>query len=373
MTRQRNGKVSINADELILQYAEAMRAYLADPDEASLEIAYEFGRAAIRSGLGVIELAKAHGRVVYSLLSHARSPAELKARSRLASAFFQECLWAFEMIHRGFRDSNQLLRDLNGSLEARARQLRDMNEALSRENAERRHVEDALRRSEDSLRQLSRQILVAQEEERKRISRELHDEVGQALTAINMNLTMLQASLETQSAARKVADLQGLLQQTMETVHSVTRELRPAMLDHLGLVPSLRAYVRNFRKRTGLHVRFTASKDVEALGIEEKTVLYRVSQEGLTNVARHAEATLASICIRKQGTLISMELHDNGKAFRVQSVVRGRARRRFGLIGIQERVRLVGGDFSIESEPGKGTLIRVQIPIKIHAKQVAQS
>jgi signal transduction histidine kinase len=269
------------------------------------------------------------------------------------------------MMQRGFHDAHRMLRELNGMLEGRARQLSAANETLKAEIAERKRVEKALRQSEDNLQSLSQKILMAQEEERKRISRELHDEVGQALTAISMSLTMLKKSVGQPTVSEQVSDLQALLQQTMETIHGFTRELRPAMLDHLGLIPALRAYVRNFGKRTGLRIRFSAVPEVEKLGIEEKTVLYRVTQEGLTNVAKHAHADWAAVVIRREDRAIRMEVQDNGKAFRVDEQASARRKQRLGLLGIRERVKLVKGEFTLESAPGKGTIIRVQIPFKI--------
>lgn len=146
--------------------------------------------------------------------------------------------------------------------------------------------------------------------------------------------------------------------------YGFTRELRPAMLDHLGLIPALRAYVRNFGKRTGLRVRFSAAPEAEGLGIEEKTVLYRVTQEGLTNVAKHAGTGRAAVMIRRENGSICMEVRDKGKAFRIEETLGGGAGRRLGLLGIQERVKLVNGQFTLVSLPGKGTTIRVEIPIK---------
>lgn len=357
--------MSSNADELAAQYANALRAYLQNPEERTLEPAYSLGRLMIFKRSGVMALASAHQEAVLSVLSSARGAEELKRLCQLAGAFFIESLWPIEVIQRGFAEANLVLQNLNTQLAERARELSVANSRLSQEIAERREVEEALRRSERSLRQLSSQILFAQEEERKRISRELHDEVGQALTAINMNLTMLRNSPGARAVAAKVTDLQGLLQQTMETIHNFTRELRPAMLDHLGLIPALRAYVRSFRKRTGLSIRFRAAAEAELLGIEEKTVLYRVTQEGLTNVVRHAGASRATVLIQKADDQIRMEVHDNGRSFHPEIILRAKGRRRLGLLGIQERVRLVKGDFTLESEPGKGTRIRVNLPLKI--------
>ena len=242
------------ATELAQLYATALRAYLAKGDEGGLQDAYEIGRKTIAEGLGVMELAKAHEEAVVALFTAGSNPADNARLCRLTAAFFSESLWPFEMMQRGFCESNLKLRDLNAVLQNRAVELALTNDALNQEIAERKRVEQALRRSEENLQALSKQILTAQEEERKRISRELHDEVGQALTAINMNLTMLKKQAPTPSLASSFADLQNVLQQTMETVHNFTRELRPSMLDHLGLVPTLQAYVRNFCKRTGLRV-----------------------------------------------------------------------------------------------------------------------
>jgi signal transduction histidine kinase len=355
--------MSLTADDLVRQYQGALRAYLDRRDEAALQRAYEMGRKAIGARLGVMDLAHAHQEAILALVAQGPTLAEGMKACRCAQQFFTESLWSFEMTQRGFREANRMLSELNAALEARARELAQANGALKREIRERKCVESALRESEENLRRLSRRVLEAQEQERTRISRELHDEVGQALTAINMNLALLRDAGAPRRFAAKVADLQKLLEQTMETIHNFTRELRPAMLDHLGLIPALRAYVRVFSKRTGLPVRFQAAPEAEGLGMEEKTVLYRVTQEGLTNVARHARAHRAAVLIRRGDRSIRMEIQDDGRAFNVESKM-GPRKTRLGLLGIQERVRLVNGQFSIESQPGKGTTLRVEIPIK---------
>jgi signal transduction histidine kinase len=357
------GTMNKPADDLSRRYLAALRAYLAKGGEAALERAYEMGREAVSDSCGIMDLAKAHEQALLQVLSE--SPGDILETCRQMSLFFVETLWSFEMMQRGFREANRLSQELNGLLESRARQLTAANSKLKLEIAERKRIETALRRSEENLRRLSRQILVAQEEERKRISRELHDEVGQALTAINVNLAMFRQSTGTHELAGKIADLQRLLEQTMETVHAFTRELRPAMLDHLGVIPALRAYVRNFGERTGLRIDFRAAPEVEQLGMEEKTVIYRVTQEGLTNIAKHAHASKAAVLIDKAEEDIRMEVRDNGKAVQVAEAVFGARGKRLGLLGIQERVRLVNGDFKLESTPGKGTVLRVRIPFKV--------
>src|SRR5207245_2594819 len=190
---------------------------------------------------------------------------------RPAGTGVTETLSHVEPTHRGLRGANL--------------ELHQVTQALHRRNAE-------LARLSRDLRNLSRQVIHVQEEERKHISRELHDEVGQALTVLNTNLGILQrnGTVERALLKKKIADTQMLLARTMETLHRFARELRPAMLDELGLLPALRSYLKNFAERTGLQVMFAASPEAERLNDHQKTVVYRVAQESLTNVARHARA-----------------------------------------------------------------------------------
>lgn len=223
---------------------------------------------------------------------------------------------------------------------------------------------------QENLRYLSCQILNVQEEERKRISRELHDEVGAALTGVNMNLSALKKAVRGPAAnlRRKIKDTQELLMQTMEVVHSFSRELRPGMLDDLGLIPALRSYAKNFSDRTGVPVDFDANAAVETLENDQKTVFYRVAQEALTNIAKHAQATCVELSVKKFKSGMQLEIKDNGKAFRVEEKLspdKKNGTGRLGLVGIQERVRLANGIFNVESFPGKGTRIRVWIPFRI--------
>jgi PAS domain S-box-containing protein len=223
------------------------------------------------------------------------------------------------------------------------------------------------RLTEEAWRQLSNKILHAQEEERKRISRELHDETGQALTAISVMLAALKrdgAMSRSKSFERKVAETQRLLEKTMESIHHFARELRPSMLDELGLIPALRSHVKSFSERTGLRVRMSANLIAEQLNGEQKTVLFRIAQESLTNVAKHAHATRVTIAIRKCGDALILEIADNGKSFAETPAGAGKRKQRLGLLGMQERVRLVNGRFVIKPEPGRGTTVRVTVPFK---------
>lgn len=254
--------------------------------------------------------------------------------------------------------------------------------AMVSDITERKRAEAALRQSEEhyrelfhqayrmqeNLRHLSNKILEVQEEERTRISRELHDEVGQALTAVTMNLAVLKKDIapENQRSLQRIGDSQSLLVQTMEAVHEFARELRPAMLDHLGLLAALRSYIKTFEERTGIHVHFRAPAPavVESVEIGLKTAIYRIAQESLNNIAKHAQASQVSFVIRKLQQRICVEIMDNGKGFKLDARAPGNAPKRLGLLGMQERVRLINGEFAVESEPGKGTLVRVQVPLK---------
>ena len=213
---------------------------------------------------------------------------------------------------------------------------------------------------------LSEQILHVQEEERKRISRELHDELGQSLMAISMNLEMLKrsAGAEDENLKTKFADIHNLVQQTMDTVHRFARELRPAMLEELGLVPTLRSYLKDFAVRTGLRVNFRSDSSAEALDRDQKIVIFRVAQESLTNIAKHAQASQVDFSICKTDGWMCLKVADDGKSFKDDPMESARRKGRLGLIGMEERVGLVGGKFSIESQPGKGTTICVTMPVK---------
>lgn len=222
------------------------------------------------------------------------------------------------------------------------------------------------KRAEEALKNLSRKILHAQEDERRRISRELHDEVGQSLTAISVALAALKRNGASASpdALKKIAAIQQLLETTMETVHRFARELRPAMLDELGLIPALRSHVKSFAERTGVRARFSADPTAEHLSDDQKTAVFRIVQESLTNVAKHARASRVKISLRRNGNGVCVEIADNGKSFRAKPEIAAKQKQRLGLLGMQERVRLVNGQFSIQPEPGRGTTVRVNVPFQ---------
>ena len=227
---------------------------------------------------------------------------------------------------------------------------------------------------QEQLRLLSRQLLSAQEEERKKISRELHDVIAQTLTTINLRLASLkkEAALNTKGLERSIARTQELVERSVNIVHRFARELRPTVLDDLGLIPALRTFMKSFKEQTGIHVSLSAFTEVEEVNGDKRTVLYRVAQEALTNVARHAQASQAEVKIQKLDGAICMKIRDNGKGFDQQRVLRAKKRERLGLLGMRERLEMVGGNFTVTSTPGKGTTVLTQIPLMTAKKREAE-
>lgn len=221
-------------------------------------------------------------------------------------------------------------------------------------------------RMQDQARRVAHQVLMAQEEERKEISRELHDEIAQILAGINVQLAALSeaAAIDSQALKRKISQTQQLVEESVEVVHRYARELRPALLDDLGLIPALRSYIRELPARRGLCIQFTAFAGVEALENARRTVLYRVAQEALTNVIRHAHAKSVTVRVHKIADNVRLVVHDDGKSFQVERILNSTTNKRLGLIGMRERVVMVGGELNIESEPGKGTTVTAVLPFR---------
>jgi signal transduction histidine kinase len=150
---------------------------------------------------------------------------------------------------------------------------------------------------------------------------------------------------------------------SVDIVHQFARELRPAVLDDLGLIPALHSFLKDFAARTGLHTHLTAFAQAEKIDSANRTVLFRVAQEALNNVARHAKASRVEVTLQKLSDRICLKIHDDGKAFNVESVRRRRGGKHLGLLGMRERLEMIGGCLQIESARGQGTAILAQIPL----------
>ncbi len=153
------------------------------------------------------------------------------------------------------------------------------------------------------------------------------------------------------------------MEKSVDIVHRFSRELRPTVLDDLGLIPALHSFMKSFTARTGVRVHLTAFAAVERLDTAKRTVLFRVAQEALTNVARHARASRVEVNIQKLPDRICMKIKDDGKSFNVERTLQTNGGKRLGLLGMRERLEMVGGKFVVESSPGKGTTVQAQIPL----------
>lgn len=219
------------------------------------------------------------------------------------------------------------------------------------------------------LQQLSARLITAQEEERRSIARELHDEVGQVLTAIKVELSVAERALEASGAsARVLGDAQSITEGALHTVRDLSHLLHPALLDDLGLPAAIDWYLRGFGKRHQLRVELLHEGMEARLRPETEATLYRIVQEALTNVAKHAQASTCRVSLQRRPATVLVTVEDDGRGFDPNEVAREGARRGLGLIGIRERVWQLQGTLRLETTPGKGTCLTVEFPIGRRAR-----
>jgi len=366
-------------------YETALRRYLTQRPSDDSQPAVRLGREAVALGLETLDVALIHEKALLKQVLPVAPPAARTQMLKRAGMFFAEAITPLEEGHRVAIESNRHLNRINQALSRRTLDLATSNRELKKEIARRKVVEETLRQSEqqsgklleksrllqEQLRHLSRRILLVQEEERKRISRELHDVVAQLLTGINVRLATLktEASANSKGISRKISNTQRLVEKSVDIVHRFARELRPAVLDDLGLIPALHSFLKSFAEETGVRVSLKAFAGLEKLSNAKRTVLYRVAQEALTNVARHAQASRAEVCIQKLPDAVLMLIKDDGKSFEVDRIWQARKSQRLGLLGMRERVEMVGGAFGVESAPGQGTTVHAQIPFHNGVKE----
>ena len=291
-----------------------MRDYLGGPEEAALHRAYEVGRRALDEGLGVLEIAVLHHNALLRTLGGALTAEESTGMVKIAESFFVESLVPFEMAHRGFREANTALRRLNERLE----------------------------------------------EEARRIAHALHDEAGQLLACVYIALEGIARELPSPSRER-LQEIRALLDQIEEQLRRLSHELRPTILDDFGLVPALEFLAEGVSKRVGLPITVEGPRD-DRLPFSLETALYRIVQEALTNVARHAQATHASVKVQQDPRMILCSIKDNGVGFDVSAVKDSKGQRGLGLLGIRERLEVLGGTVEVTSRPGQGTEMSITIP-----------
>ncbi len=221
-----------------------------------------------------------------------------------------------------------------------------------------------LARLDETTRSRAAQILRAQEEERKRIARELHDETSQALTSLTVSLALIEQGTSDPTARERVAHAREVAHQTLRAIRNLSLDLRPSALDDLGLVPALRAYLKEYQQKYSIPVTLTIQGFKERLPSETETALYRIVQEGLTNSARHAGATQVAVDLTERDGAAYVRLQDDGRGFDAHAPAKKPGTEGgMGLMGMRERVTLLDGHIDITSQPGKGTTITVTIPL----------
>ena len=211
------------------------------------------------------------------------------------------------------------------------------------------------------LRQMSSHVLTAQEEERNRIARELHDDTAQALTSVLVRLRLIERSAEDKQIRSALAELRDLTVETLEGVRRLAIDLRPPMLDDLGLEAALQAHVQDFSSRWPIRATFTSSR-MGRLPPEVELVLYRIVQEALTNVAKHAKASRVEARLTRSGRTLRMLIEDDGCGFDVEAT-KGSRESGLGLFGMEERLALIGGTLKVDSAVGRGTRVSAEVPL----------
>ncbi len=229
---------------------------------------------------------------------------------------------------------------------------------IGRDITDFKRAEEALQKSRDQLRALAARVQSVREEERTRVAREIHDELGQALTAIKIDLSSLSHGLPADKKRQSESILK-LVGETIQAVRRISTELRPAILDAVGLVATVEWAAGDFATRTGTKCQLDLPQDDVVISKDCATALFRIFQETLTNVARHANATEANVRLAENDGNLTLEVHDNGGGVSEEQLAAGSS---LGILGMRERARLLGGEVTIAGTLGAGTTVRVRIP-----------
>lgn len=360
------------------RYQSALRHHLLGRSSGAARVARSLGAGALAVGWTTLDLAKLHEQALVAKLLPTIPRRKRETLIRRASLFFTAAITPLEMGSDGAVQSARLLRRHVETLSLRTVELAAANHELGLEISRRKDVEEALTKSkrhystllahstdmQEQLRCLSQQIMSAQEEERRSISRELHDVIAQTLTSINVRLSSLKkdATRSSEGLDLKIGHAQRLIEKSVNIVHRFARNLRPAVLDDLGLIPALHTFMKEFSGATGVLVRLTSFAGIDTLDVPERTVLFRVAQEAVNNVGRHARAKIVTVHIVRRGGWVNMDIVDDGKSFDVDRQLVVGTRRRLGLLGMRERLEMIGGTLAIESSPGKGMAIHARVP-----------
>lgn len=345
-----------------LRYSAALRRHLRASNGVLPGPLRSLCRATNGANTRLPLIAQAHMLVLREFLSAASAPAERASIVRRSAPFLSTVLVAVERNDRDVSAAAAITLRRLRSAEAGRHQAEDDRDRSNRDY--RRLLADS-ERTRLQLRRMAHHALAAQEEERKEISRELHDEVAQILTGINVQLTILKqaSSLNDANLRLRIAHTQRCVKRSVRVVHRFARNLRPVLLDDLGLEPALRSFIRDLPGRTRLHLTLTVEAGADFSDTAKRTVLFRVAQEALTNVVRHAAAGTVSVHLRKLPRAVELVVTDDGRSFDVARALDAKSHNHLGLLGMQERLEMVGGSLAIDSHAGLGTTVRATVPI----------
>jgi signal transduction histidine kinase len=297
-------------------YRTALKSYLADGGEAPLHEAYELGRQAMGSGVGLLGLVNIHHTALTALIRE--SPGDMAQRLEGSYRFLVESMSPFEMMQIGHQESNAALRRLNGILE----------------------------------------------EEAKRIAHTLHDEAAQLLASAYLEIAEIQRESPPPSIREHVDRISEQLDMVSDQLRRLSHELRPPILDQLGLLPALQFLADGFRKRAGLKIDIeNALEDQGRLPQPVETALYRTTQEALNNVVKHAQASCVGIKVWSEDGLVHCSIKDDGKGFAAPALAGSAQAHGLGLLGMRERINSLHGSFEVISRTGAGTELRIGIPL----------
>ena len=262
-------------------------------------------------------------------------------------------------------DQYQASQELTAELEARLAQLTSQllaaNASLEREITDRLTKEDEFHRSTEQLRELSARLQSVREEERTHLARAIHDELGQALTGLKMDVAWLQKHLDQQQPAllEKTQAMSDLIDIIVQTVRRISTELRPGILD-LSLVATIEWQLQEFQNRSGIQGKLISAPEETTLDADGATTVFRIFQEILTNVTRHAQATQIEVSVEENATFLTLQVQDNGRGITESEI---HSPKSIGLLGMQERARLRSGEVQFQGRPGQGTTVTVRLPL----------
>jgi signal transduction histidine kinase len=271
-------------------------------------------------------------------------------------------VWADDEVGYLARSFNAMVDALE---ESRAALMKSNAEVLA-SNEELRRLYENLRLKEETRVSLLARTVSAQEEERLRLSRELHDGVGQMLASLLVHLKLIERSSNPALIQEKYAELRALIVQTLEETKRLSMDLRPAGLDDLGLIDALEWYARSFERTTGIAVRLSITGFDQRLPQPVEVQLYRIAQEMLTNISKHAGARQAELNLQLIDGNVSLSVRDDGRGFDAGRTLRDNTRG-LGLLTMKERAELLGGSFQLNSAPGQGTSIGITVPVLLEA------